>query len=121
VISTEVGEPRPLPPELATVAYRVLQEMLTNAIRHGRRDEPLHVERHWQDELRIEVRNVIDMATVETRPMAAAPDRPPAPGHGLEGMRRRLESVGGRLDVRPRTGAGDPTFTVTAWVPTRAA
>ena len=119
VISTEVGEPRPLPPELATVAYRVLQEMLTNAIRHGRRDEPLHVERHWQDELRIEVRNVIDMAGVETRPLQA-PDGPPAPGNGLEGMRRRLESVGGRLDVRPRTGEGDPTFTVTAWLPTSA-
>jgi signal transduction histidine kinase len=120
VISTEVGEPRPLPPELATVAYRVLQEMLTNAIRHGRRDEPLHVERHWQEDLRIEVRNVIDMATVETRPLQAA-DGPPTPGNGLEGMRRRLESVGGRLDVRPRTGEGHPTFTVTAWLPTSAA
>jgi signal transduction histidine kinase len=121
VISTEIGEPRPLPPELETVAYRVLQEMLTNAIRHGRRDEPVHVERHWQDELRIEVRNVIDTASVETVPLPALADGGLAPGHGLEGMRRRLESVGGRLDVRPRTGLGDPTFTVTAWVPTRAA
>jgi signal transduction histidine kinase len=121
VISTEVGEPRPLPPELATVAYRVLQEMLTNAIRHGRRDEPVHVERHWQEELRIEVRNVIDMATVETVPLPALSEQAPTPGHGLEGMRRRLESVGGRLDVRPRTGAGHPTFTVTAWLPTSAA
>ncbi|MEZ0579318.1 sensor histidine kinase [Nocardioides sp. MH1] len=119
VISTEIGEPRPLPPELATVAYRVLQEMLTNAIRHGRRDEPLHVERHWQDELRIEVSNVVDTAGVETVPIAAR-DVAPAPGNGLEGMRRRLESVGGRLDVRPRSGAGFPTFTVTAWLPTSA-
>lgn len=121
VISTEVGEPRPLPPELATVAYRVLQEMLTNAIRHGRRDEPVHVERHWQDELRIEVRNVIDVATVETAPLAVPAEQAPPPGHGLEGMRRRLESVGGRLDVRPRTGPEHPTFTVTAWLPTSAA
>lgn len=121
VISTEIGEPRPLPPELATVAYRVLQEMLTNAIRHGRRDEPVHVERHWQEELRIEVRNVIDRVSVETVPLAARTDDPPLPGHGLEGMRRRLEAVGGRVDVRPRIGAGHPTFTVTAWVPTRSA
>ncbi|KAA1427146.1 sensor histidine kinase [Nocardioides antri] len=120
VISTEVGEPRPLPPELSTVAYRVLQEMLTNAIRHGRRDEPVHVERHWQEELRLEVRNVIDVAGVETVPMAAQSDAA-APGNGLEGMRRRLESVGGRLDVRPRAGSGHPTFTVTAWLPTGAA
>lgn len=118
VIATEIGEPRPLPPELATVAYRVLQEMLTNAIRHGRRDEPVHVERHWQEELRIEVRNVIDMAGVETVPLTAQSDGTPTPGNGLAGMRRRLESVGGRLDVRPRTGSGTPTFTVTAWLPT---
>lgn len=121
VIASEVGEPRPLPPELATVAYRVLQEMLTNAIRHGRRDEPVHVERHWQEELRIEVRNVIDTTTVETVPLVAPTDDPPPGGHGLEGMRRRLESVGGRLDVRPRTGPEHPTFTVTAWLPTRSA
>jgi hypothetical protein len=36
-------------------------------------------------------------------------------------MRRRLESVGGRLDVRRReTTEGARTFTVTAWVPVRA-
>lgn len=119
IISVELGERRPLPPELETVAYRVLQEMLTNAIRHGRRDEPVHVERHWQDELRIEVRNVVDTAAAETRPLPAA-DGPSLAGHGLEGMRRRLQAAGGRLDVRPRSGPGLPTFTVTAWLPTRA-
>lgn len=108
VLSSEVGEPRPLPPELATVAYRVLQEMLTNAIRHGRRDEPVRVERHWQDELRIEVSNVVD------------DQHAAATGSGLSGMRQRLESVGGRLDVRPRTVDGVPTFTVTAWLPVGA-
>lgn len=109
VVSAEVGDPRPLPPELDVVAYRALQEMLTNAIRHGRRDEPIFVERHWQDELRIEVSNVVD------EPVAAA-----IGGHGLEGMRRRLESVGGRLDVRPRTEPDRTTFTTTAWLPTGA-
>lgn len=120
VLATEIGEVRPLPPELEVVAYRVLQEMLTNAIRHGRRDEPVHVERHWQDELRIEVRNVIDTASLETVPLHVVSESAPPPeaGHGLEGMRRRLEAVGGRLDVRPRTGPGEPTFTVTAWLPT---
>jgi signal transduction histidine kinase len=120
VVSAEVGDPRPLPPELEIVAYRVLQEMLTNAIRHGRRDEPVFVERHWQEELRIEVRNVIDTTLVDTVPLERADDTAPGPGNGLDGMRRRLESVGGRLDVRPRTGTGQPTFTVTAWLPTGA-
>lgn len=110
VVSTEIGTPRPLPPELEVVAFRVLQEMLTNAIKHGRRDSPVHVERHWEGELRIEVRNV-----VAPSPFAAAPG-----GAGLDGMRRRLESVGGRLDLRRRDEGDGATFTATAWVPVRA-
>lgn len=112
LITTEVGTARPLPPELAEVAYRVLQEMLTNAIKHGRRDSPVSVELHWEGELRIEVRNVVD-----------EPDASGARGgggQGLDGMRRRLESVGGRLDVRRREEALGTTFTVTAWMPVRA-
>lgn len=114
VVSSEVGAVQPLPPELEVVAFRVLQEMLTNAIRHGRRDEPVFVERHWPDgswvgELRIEVRNVVD---------TDAPEAPP--GQGLDGMRRRLEAVGGRLDVRRRGATEGETFTTTAWVPVRA-
>ena len=41
VASTEVGTPQPLPPDLEVVAFRVLQEMLTNAIKHGRRGAPI--------------------------------------------------------------------------------
>ncbi|MEU6263654.1 sensor histidine kinase [Saccharopolyspora shandongensis] len=112
----ETGTARPLPPDLATVAYRVLQEMLTNAMRHGNRDAPIAVELRWADELRIETVNTItgenDTETSQG-------------GHGLAGMRRRLESVGGRLDIRRQTfenvhdGAVATTFTATAWVPVR--
>ena len=45
VADQETGEPHPLPPELQTVAHRVLQEMLTNAIRHGSRKAPIRVAR----------------------------------------------------------------------------
>jgi signal transduction histidine kinase len=112
IVSTEVGEPRPLPPELELVAYRVLQEMLTNAIKHGRRDEPVVVQRHWPDRddefLRITVQNHFDAAagTGES-------------GQGLDGMRRRLESVGGRFEARGRAGVTGRTFTATAQVPVR--
>ena len=119
VEATEVGTPQPLPPELDGVAFRVLQEMLTNAIKHGQRGEPILVERHWEGELRIEVRNVIDTRAPETQPLVMAEPIPEHSGQGLDGMRRRLESVGGRLDVRRRTEAGGPTFTATAWVPVR--
>lgn len=113
VLSTEVGAPRPLPPELEMVAFRVLQEMLTNALKHGSRSEPVRVERHWEGELRIEVQNAIDPGSEETQPLAAV-----GAGQGLDGMRRRLESIGGRIDVRRRSEPA--TFTATAWVPLRA-
>ncbi|WP_210649513.1 sensor histidine kinase [Nocardioides sp. SYSU D00065] len=120
VASTVVGQPQPLPPELETVAYRVLQEMLTNAIKHGRRDTPVTVERHWEGELRIEVRNVVQGEPGDdvTQPIRAV-HHGGAPGQGIDGMRRRLDAVGGRLDVRRRDEAGGPTFTATAWVPVR--
>jgi signal transduction histidine kinase len=118
VVSTEIGSPRPLPPELEVVAFRVLQEMLTNAIKHGRRDSPVYVERHWEGELRVEVRNVVDLSPFATPPGAGA--GADSGGAGLDGMRRRLESVGGRLDVRRRDEDGGTTFTATAWVPVRA-
>jgi signal transduction histidine kinase len=117
VQSTLVGAPQPMPPELEVVAFRVLQEMLTNAIKHGRRDQPVRVERHWEGDLRIEVQNALPDG-----PAAAERDgerAQPQPGQGLTGMRRRLEADGGRLDVRRRTEP--PTFTTTAWVPVRAA
>ncbi|NHA01851.1 hypothetical protein G5V59_25320 [Nocardioides sp. W3-2-3] len=107
VRTTEIGTPQPMPPETAAVAFRVLQEMLTNALKHGPRDQPVFVERHWEGDLRIEVRNTL----VGEGPGASG-------GQGLDGMRRRLEAVGGRLDVRRRTDP--PTFTATAWVPVRA-
>jgi len=119
VAAAEVGRPQPLPPELEVVAHRVVQEMLTNALKHGRRDRPVRVERHWPEgswdrDLRIEVRNVAEHADDETQPLRATTT---PPGQGLEGMRRRLEAVGGRLDVRRRDEDGEPTFTATAWVP----
>jgi signal transduction histidine kinase len=120
VESTVVGNPQPMPPDLEVVAFRVLQEMLTNAIKHGRRDRPVLVERHWDGELRVEVQNAVlpDSARPahETQPINGVPMSPTADGgQGLDGMRRRLEAVGGRLDVRRRTDP--PTFTATAWLP----
>lgn len=127
---TEEGQSRPLPPELATVAHRVLQEMLTNAVRHGVDSEPIHVERHWGWDLRLEVANAITppAPVEETQPLVLADATlvrrvgadgpgplPPRQGHGVVGMRRRLESVGGRLDLRVRQNP--PTHTVTAWIP----
>ena len=103
-----------MPPDLDLVAFRTLQEMMTNAMKHGRRDRPITVERRWPDgdweaTLRISVGNASAAAEVADR----------TAGQGLTGMRQRVESVGGRLDVDRREVAGEPMFTATAWIPVR--
>ena len=116
MVATEAGTPQPLPPELDLVAHRVTQEMLTNAIKHGRRDQPITAERHWPateamdgagTTLRIEVTNT------------AATSGESGPGRGLDGMRRRLAAIDGHLDVRRLEQPAGTTFTVTAYVPVR--
>jgi signal transduction histidine kinase len=111
VRSTVDGTPQPLPPELDVVAFRVLQEMLTNALKHGRRGAPIEVGRLWgTDYLRIQVRNAVADGVEQ-----GAPE-----GLGATGMRRRLEGVGGRLEMRQDDAPGHGRlFTATAWVPVR--
>jgi signal transduction histidine kinase len=82
------GEPRPLPQALDLSAYRVVQEALTNARRHGSGTAELGVE--WRPErLALEVRNGPGTPTGD------------APGFGLVGLRERLELHGGSLDAGP--------------------
>jgi signal transduction histidine kinase len=114
IAASEVGPARPLPPELEAVAYRVLQELLTNAIKHGRRDRPVLVERHWPnhdgtgDALMLVVRNMVDGAAATT-----------GGGQGLIGIQRRLESVGGRFEAQRRDEPQGAVFIAIAWVPVR--
>lgn len=120
VDSVTIGIPRALPPERDAVAFRVLQEMLTNALKHGSRHEPITVERHWEGDLRMEVRNAC--ADPNSTPPLGTDDAsgPATEGTGVESMQRRLQSVGGFLDVRRRAatdGSGRQTFTATAWMP----
>ena len=97
------------------IAQRVLQEMVTNAVKHGDRDHPITVERHWpsasfERDLRIEVTNAVARS-------AEPPTDAAAGGQGLAGMERRLGAVGGRVDVRRRDDGDTPTFAATAWLP----
>jgi len=113
IVATEVGIPRPIPREAAAVAYRVFQEMLTNAIKHGRRDRPITAERHWPSE------GVSDTVRIEVTNMTGTDGQAARAGRGLDGMRRRLEAIGGHLDVRRREQSAGSTFTVVAFVPVR--
>lgn len=113
VVDEQSGAPQPLPPELQTVADRVLQEMITNAIRHGDRTAPIRVGRRWPlpgtADLVVDVSNAIDSAPTSV-------DREGA--QGVIGMRRRLESVGGRLDLTLPKKKGDRYLAV-ATIPVR--
>jgi signal transduction histidine kinase len=124
---TVAGSARPLPPELATAVYRVMQEMLTNAIKHGAPDAPVYVRRDWTDGLAIEVSNLAradGLAPVaagddDGEPAAGtAGELEEAGGRGLDGMRQRLAAAGGTLTVSEDRTPGDrPVFTVRGWLP----
>ena len=85
------GAPRPLPPSVDLVAYRVVQEALTNARKHG--DGTARLTVAWSDAgLELEVTNPL------------GPSSTGAGGHGLVGMRERVSSVQGRLVAEPVSG-----------------
>lgn len=91
----QVGERRHLPPSLALTAYRVVQEGLTNVMKHAG-SAPATVRLSWEEgALSVEVR--------DCGPGATAPDRG---GHGLAGMRERVAVVGGTLHAGPGDDGG---------------
>jgi signal transduction histidine kinase len=101
------GESRPLSPALDLVSYRVVQEALTNAIKHA-------------GPARAQVRVVFDgdcleLEIVDTGHGSAPGTIAPAPaGHGLMGMQERLALYGGQLEAGSGQGGG---FTVHATIP----
>ncbi|MFE0455696.1 sensor histidine kinase [Streptomyces sp. NPDC058914] len=93
-----------VPPAVGAAAYRIVQEALTNAVRHGGRDD-LGVRvlvREEDGALRVTVADDGAGAGAGT------------PGFGLVGMRERARSVGGTLKAGPREGKG---FEVSAVLP----
>jgi signal transduction histidine kinase len=99
---TSAGTERPLPPRVDMAAFRILQEALTNAVRHGAAAYPPTLDMTWGDEdLRMTVRN-------ET-----SGDLPVSGGHGVIGMRERAHYAGGTLEILQQ----QHTFTVTAVLP----
>src|SRR5690348_1455703 len=102
---TVTGDPVPLPAAVDLAAYRIVQESLTNAIRHAGPATAAVSLGYAHDELRIEVTDT---------------GRGPVPpaghngGHGLAGMRERAATVGGTLETGPAAAGG---FRVAARLP----
>ncbi|HZD02719.1 MAG TPA: histidine kinase [Actinomycetes bacterium] len=89
---------RPVPELIGAIAYRVVQEALTNVMRHG--GPGAHARARVgrvHDWLQIDV-------TDDGAGAAAAPAR--GPGHGLRGMAERVSAVGGELRAGPAPGGG---------------
>jgi signal transduction histidine kinase len=86
------GERRALPPGLDLAAFRVVQEALTNALRHARPTRASVMLQFAPDTLRIEVAN------------DGAGGGPTSRGHGSTGMRERVALYGGTVESGPREG-----------------
>jgi signal transduction histidine kinase len=101
------GEPRPLPPGIDVTAYRIIQEALTNAIKHGDGVGAEVTIRYADRYLRIEVLNSGPSVLHGGSTAPPAPDRrSDSPGRGLLGLRERVAVYGGDLDARRRLGGG---------------
>ena len=100
------GEPRPLDPGLEVSAYRIIQEALTNTLKHASGGRARVVVRYLTDALEIAIED-------ERGPGAPANLEPPHEGRGLIGMRERAAMLRGTLIAHP-TATG---FLVTAQLP----
>ena len=101
VTLTVTGTPQALPPGADLAAYRVVQEGLTNVLRHaGTASASVVV--HWGDQLELTVTDDGQGAG------PAGPDdaRSPGQGRGLLGLRERLALYGGELAAGPRPDGG---------------
>jgi signal transduction histidine kinase len=97
------GVPRPVPAGVDTAAYRIVQEALTNTVRHSGGHAATVRLCYDPDALTIEVDDDGRLAA------------PPEPGNGVAGMTERARALGGTLDAGPRPGGG---FRVLARLPT---
>jgi signal transduction histidine kinase len=102
------GSARPLPALVDLAAYRIVQESLTNVVRHARARLAKVSIRYEPDALVVQVDD--DGRGVASDVLAE--------GYGLPGMQERAAAIGGRLEAGP---APHPArgFRVRAWLPTR--
>ncbi|WP_184817536.1 sensor histidine kinase [Streptomyces griseomycini] len=93
-----------VPPAVGAAAYRILQEALTNAVRHAGPEPSVRIDLREED-------GALHLSVTDdgTGPVPGG-----TPGFGLVGMRERARSVGGTLDAGARAGGG---FHVRATLP----
>jgi len=103
----EYGQRIPLPAGHQIALYRIVQEALTNALRHGDASEPVILELWWMPQgASLRVTNAVQEHRSEPRQSL---------GHGLPGMRERAELAGGWLSIDQPDG---DHFVVSGFLPT---
>jgi len=108
-LSAELGEldaPEPLDPETRELAYRIVQEGLTNVLRHARGAHATVTMRRQADAVLVSLCN---------GPPTRSGDNPGS-GRGLTGLRERVIAIGGELIWRSCSDGG---FEVRALLPAR--
>jgi signal transduction histidine kinase len=90
-------------------AFRVVQESLTNVVKHAGRDASASVRFTWID-------GGLDIAVTDD----GVGPRKDEGGQGLAGMRERVAHAGGRMSALGRGGQEGRGFTVSAYLPARA-
>ncbi len=100
---TVAGPPRPLPPGLELAAYRVVQEALTNTVKHASGATAAVTVEYGPEWLRVEVTDT-----------GGRPGAGPGSGRGLIGLRERLAVYDGTLTACPRLTGG---YRVEALIP----
>jgi signal transduction histidine kinase len=102
------GTEAPLPVGHQIAVYRILQEALTNSLRHGDNRQPVLVDVIWRATgVTLRVENAVGRAGTSTD----------AFGHGIPGMRERAALVGGSFSAE---GTASGSFVVTASVPVQS-
>lgn len=99
VVITVHGDDRLLPPGLELTGYRVVQEALTNVVRHAGRPAQAEVHIGFHD-------RSLEISVHDDGLGAAASSATAGSGHGLLGMRERVEIYNGTFHAGPRAGGG---------------
>ncbi|HSK36929.1 MAG TPA: sensor histidine kinase, partial [Actinomycetota bacterium] len=114
------GEPRRLPPAVDLACYRVVQESLTNVVRHAGASRAEVTVSHHGDQVVVEVTDDGRAGPGGVRGGRAGPTAGSGngdgagSGQGIMGMRERARALGGSLEAGPRPGGG---FRVQAVLP----
>jgi signal transduction histidine kinase len=101
------SSPPPVPSAVGSAVYRILQESITNVMRHAGPTRVTVALDYGADAMEVRV-------TDDGPRQGPAPHEAGNPGRGIQGMRERCQLLGGELDAGPRPGGG---FAVTARLP----